>query len=230
MRTRKFKMTKRHSKRSSIPKTWAGILKKEEKYILKTEPGPHRKELSMPLEVVLKILGFAQTKREAKKILNTKNIIVDGRRIKSSKFPVGLFDVLTITETGENFRGTLDENGQLLFKPIKKENSKLKASKIIGKTVIRGGKIQINLSDARNIITEKTQNKVGDTLLIEVPEQKVVKHLPLEKGAKILLIAGKHSGDKGTVEKIEGERLVYKNKESIITLKEYAFVLPEEME
>ncbi len=222
-------MTKRHSKRSSVPKTWTGIMKKEEKYILRASPGPHKKELAMPLEIVLKTLGFAQTKRETKKILNTKNIFVDGRKIKSQKFPVGLFDVLTIQETGENFRCLLGENGQLLFKPIKKENSKLKASKVIGKTVIKGGKLQINLSDARNIITEKTQSKVGDTLLIEVPEQKIIKNLPLEKGAKVLLIGGKHSGDRGVVEKIEGERLVYKNKESIITLKEYAFVMPEEL-
>jgi small subunit ribosomal protein S4e len=183
----------------------------------------------MPAEIVLKILGFAQTKREAKKILNTKEIIVDGRKIKSPKFPIGLFDVLTIKETGENFRCNLDEKGQLMFKPIKKENAKFKASKIVGKTVIQGGKFQINLSDARNIISEKTQNKVGDTLLIEVPEQKIVRSMSLEKGAKILLVGGKHAGDTGVVEKIEGEHLVYKNKESIITLKEYAFVLPEEM-
>lgn len=222
-------MTERHSKRSNVPKTWAGILKKAEKYILRAESGAHKKEFSMPIELVIKTLGFAQTKREAKKILNTKNIMVDGRRIKSPKFSVGLFDVLTIQETGENFRCSLDEKGQLTFNTIKKENAKFKASKIIGKTVIKNGKMQINLSDARNIITEKAQSKVGDTLLIEVPEQKVVKTLPLEKGAKILLVGGKHAGDKGTVEKIEGENLVYKNKESIITLKEYAFVLPEEM-
>lgn len=222
-------MTKRHSKRSNVPKTWAGILKKEEKYILNSSPGPHKKELSMPLEIVLKSLGFAKTKREAKNILNTKNVLVDGRRIKASKFPLGLFDVLTIQETGENFRCLLGENGQLTFKEIKKENAKLKASKVIGKTVITGGKVQLNLSDSRNILSDKIQSKVGDTLLIEVPEQKVSKSLALEKGAKILLIGGKHSGDKGVVEKIEGENLVYKNKESIITLKEYAFVLPEGM-
>lgn len=222
-------MAKRHFKRFNIPKTWKNIFKKENTFIIRPLPGAHEREISMPLGIVLKLLGLATTRKEVRKILNTKNVLVDGRRIKEDKFPIGLFDTITITETGENYRCAMDEKGQLEFKTAK--NPELKASRIIGKSKVKKGKTQINLSDSRNILAEKDDYKISDTAIINPKENKITKIIPLKENSKILLIRGKHAGDRGIVEKIDGEKLVYKNKnnESVRTLKNYAFAIPEEL-
>jgi small subunit ribosomal protein S4e len=60
-----------------------------------------------------------------------------------------------------------------------------------------------------------------------VPKQEVVEHLKLEKGALIHLTGGKHTGDQGTVDAVEGKRLWYRNTqgERVETLTRFAFVV-----
>ena len=61
----------RHLKSYAAPKSWT-LLRKITKWILRPQPGKHPLERSLPVGILLKQLGIAQTTREAKKIVNNK--------------------------------------------------------------------------------------------------------------------------------------------------------------
>ncbi|MBN2111525.1 30S ribosomal protein S4e [Candidatus Woesearchaeota archaeon] len=220
-------MGKDHLKRYAIPSTW-DIKKKGLVFVTRPKPGSHSRPLSLPLGVVLKnLLKCVKTTNEAKKLLYNNEVLVDGRRVKDQRVPVGLMDVIHLKQTNQNFRIMLDTKGKLAVIEIDDKEAKLKISEIIGKTPIKGGKIQINLRDSRNIIAEKNDYKVGGSLMIEVPSQKIVDYFTLEKGAYVLLIAGKHISSRGVVESTEKDSITYNSEYGSTrkTLKKYAFAV-----
>ncbi len=213
-------------KRYAAPRSWT-LLRKENTYVMKTRPGPHPAEQSVPLAMLLKQLGHASTTGEAKKILQRQTVIIDGRRIRDYRFPVGLMDVLSLPAAEETYRMTLDLKGRLALTKITKKET-VKPCRIVGKRVIPGGKTQLNLFDGRNVLVDKTDVKVGDTLVIELPAQKAGDALPLKPGATILLTAGKHVGKIGKVDNVGPAQITFTvGGASERTLKQYAFVVPE---
>ena len=221
-------MAKNHLKRLAVPKTWQ-IEKKGFKFVLKPVPGPHKMELSMPLGIILKdILKQATTIKEVKKILNSSEIKVDGIARKDFRFPVGIFDVIELTNLGEHYRATLNKKGRIELIKISKEESSVKPCKITGKTMVKG-KLQLNLYDGKTIIVDKDPYKVGDTVMMSLPGNKISRHLKLDRKSAIILIGGKHIGEMGSVEEIVEHRVVYKdgNDELVETSKDYAFVVGE---
>ena len=220
-------MTKRHLKSFAAPKSWPGLLKKEHKHVIKGAPGPHSAELSMPLAQWLRHLRFGTTKREITHILNTKQVLIDGRRVKEAHFPLGFMDELSLPELNQNYRILIDELGKLKAVPSKAKG--VKPCKITGKHVVPGGKTQFNFADGRTILAEKKEYAVGDTLVLEMPSQKVMKHLKLEKGAKIIITGGKRIGKHGAVESVHGDKLSFRRGDEVTeTPKEYAYVIEEE--
>src|SRR3989338_7765822 len=100
-----------HLKSYFAPKSWR-VKRKYVKFISKPNPGPHKIEISMPLNVIIRdILGYAKNLREVKFILENNDVKVDGIRRRDPKFPVGLFDVLSFNGIGEYFRIILDSKG-----------------------------------------------------------------------------------------------------------------------
>ena len=70
---------KKHIKRMAAPKSWA-IPRKTSHWVTKPSPGPHRAERSMPLlSVVRDMLGLCDNSREARLIIGSRGITVDGR-------------------------------------------------------------------------------------------------------------------------------------------------------
>lgn len=219
-------MSKNHLKRFAAPKTWH-INRKNNKFVTKPAAGPHSLELGIPLSILLKEeLGYTNTTIEAKKIVNMHKIKIDGTDRRSLKFSVGIFDTIEITNTNEYFRIMLDINGNLKPTKISKDESSFKPCKIIGKTLVRG-KLQLNLYDGNNILVDTNSYKVGDTVLLSLPQKKILKHLKLDKKSIIFLIGGKHIGEIGNVEDIVENKVIYKDKEGnlIETSKKYAFVI-----
>ena len=116
--------SRKHLKRYKAPKSWP-IHPKEDTWTVKPAPGSHAIEDSLPLLVIIRdILGLADNSREAKRIINTGNVLIDGRAVKDYKFPVGFMDVLTIPKTEENYRILLDTKGRLTLHPISAEDAK----------------------------------------------------------------------------------------------------------
>ena len=138
-------MVKNHLKRLKVPRTWS-IPRKSRTWITKPNPGPHKIENSLPLNVILRdILKYAKTTKEVKSILNKKDILIDKIPRKDHKIPVGLFDILEIPRINERFIILLDRKGRIHPIKITEKQAEIKYSKIIDKKVLKGNKVQINL-------------------------------------------------------------------------------------
>ena len=148
-------MVKSHLKRLSAPKSWQ-IKRKGIKFITRPNPGAHSMKNSVSLSLLLKdLLKYAKTTKEVKDILYNKNVLVDGKRRKDHKLPIGIMDVLEVTEMKEHFRILFDQKGKITPVSIKKDEAAIKPCKILNKTKIKGNKTQVNLSDNKNIILKK---------------------------------------------------------------------------
>lgn len=219
-------MGKDHLKRLAAPKTW-NVKRKGLKFVTKPAPGPHSMDSGIALNTLLKeILHYASTTREVKKILNTNIIKIDGKIRKDFRFPVGIFDTIEFPDINEYFRVVTNKNGKIDLTKISKDEVLLKPCKIIGKTIVNG-KQQLNLFDGKNVFADNNSYKVGDTVLLSLPEQKISKHLKLEKNSAIFLTGGKHIGNTGNVEGITEGKVIYKDEKGnlVETSKKYAFVV-----
>ncbi|MDI9623927.1 MAG: 30S ribosomal protein S4e [Methanothermobacter sp.] len=226
--------SRKHLKRFKSPRHWP-IPPKESKWTVKPSPGPHSMENSLPLLIIVRdILGVADTSREAKKIINSGEIFIDGRPRKDYKFPVGFMDVVEIPKTGETYRVGLSKKGALTLHPIKEEDKNFKLCKIIKKTTLKGGKTQLNLHDGRNHIVDENF-KVGDVIKLKIPQQEIIDSISFKEGNIGLVTGGKHTGEIGTIKKITITRSSMPNtviiethdKKSFMTLKDYVFVIGE---
>ncbi|MBI2138522.1 30S ribosomal protein S4e [Candidatus Woesearchaeota archaeon] len=210
-----------------MPTSWP-FEKRKAVFITNPAPGPHAKANSIPLRLILRdMLHLTVTSNEAKKGLMQNTIMVDGIIRRDSRFPVGLFDSLVFKETSQSWRMLLNRDGKLHLYPVSAEEAGLKVAKITGKTLLKKGKVQLNLYDGKNLVVDKDSFKVGDSLLISVPELKIKDHLPLAVGSAIMLASGKHRGEAGTVVDIMKERAIVKNAkgEVVETLTRYLFVV-----
>jgi len=223
--------SRKHLKRYKAPKTWP-IHPKEDTWTVKPSAGSHAIVDAIPLTLVIRdILKLADNSREAKRIINSGNVLVDGRVVKDYKFPVGFQDIIEIPKTEEIYRVLLDTKGRLQLHPIDENDKKL--SKIVNKTTIKGGKTQLNLHDGKNIILDENDYAVGDVINLKVPEQEIIEVYPLEIGATVLVTGGKHTGELGTVSEIIENKssnpntIIIENsaKDEFLTLKDYAFVV-----
>jgi len=180
-------------KRLLVPQFWR-IPKKEYKWTVSPRPGPHKKFESIPLQIIVRdILKLGETGKEAKVIIHNGEVLVDGKKRKDHAYPAGLMDVVAIPRIKKYFRVVPFSRG-LKLSEISEEESKKKICRINGKSIVRKGKMQLNLHDGKNILVDKDVYKTGDSVLIEVPAQKILEHVKLEKGSSGLIIKGKNSG------------------------------------
>lgn len=222
-------MVKNHLKRVNAPKTWK-IERKTTKYIIRPNAGGQPLGEMMPLGTVFKeMLHYAGTSREVQHMLRSSEVLVDGRRQLDFRFGVGLMDVLTLAKLDEHFRMLLNSEGSLYLLKVPKEESSLKLCRITGKSALKSGIIQLNLSGGRSIRLKENAYKVGDSLLIGMPGQEVRAHFPFEAGAAVYLTGGSHVGALGVLSEVKGG-LAYlspigKEGEKFVTSKRYAFVV-----
>lgn len=222
----------RHLKRLNSPKTWT-IRKKGITWVAKPSSGPHGIEDCITINLMLKkLLKYAKTTKEVKNILNGGKILVDKKVRKDHKFPLGLMDVVEIPDMNEFYRILIDNKGRLYLNKIKKEEAGIKLCKIIGKKILKGKKTQLNLYDGKNILVDKDIYAVGDSVVIDLSNNKIKNHLPLKKGNLVLLIKGNHTGEVAVLEeilKLKGfakDKILLKLKnKKVETIKDYAFVL-----
>ncbi len=220
-----------HQKRMSAPKSWQ-ISKKVNKWITSTRPGPHNKQQSVPLIVVLRdMLGAVNNRSEAKKILSEGKVLVDGVARKDLRFPVGLMDVITIPLSEVSYRVLLDSKNRLVLHRLPAVVSE-KLCRIEGKTCIRSGKVQLNLTDGMNI-EGSNDYKTKDSVLLSIPEKEVLKHIEYREGNLALIIGGSHTGEVGVIKEINKVRSSHKNTVTISgeqefeTIEDYVFVIGE---
>jgi small subunit ribosomal protein S4e len=220
-------MVKLHLKRLASPSTWP-IPKKTLKYIARPNPGAHKLEHQVPVSLFLRdIVGLLHTQKEVKYVLHNKDCLIDGKVCHDNKRPVGLLDVVSLPKAKEYFRVGINAKNKIVALPINEKEATTKVCKITKKSSLRKGLTQLNTLDGRNFLIDDTKKyAVGDSLVISLPDQKIVDHLPFQTGMTILLDAGKHVGAIATVEEIEGNIIVVKvGDESFRTKKAYALII-----
>lgn len=225
----------KHLKRIASPKAIPVTDRKEHTWMILHAPGPHPKKSSMPLAVLVRdVMRLASSKREVRMILSGRMLLVDGKPRTDEKFPVGLMDVISLPKAEKNFRLVVDGKGRLVPLEISKEKAQVKLLKVVRKHTVPGGKLNLTLHDGRNMLGDN-HVKVGDSVVVSLPEAKLKTHLKRDKGARCLITEGKHAGTvvklKDIIERRGGkpnEALVQGKDEEFVTVAKYLFVIDEE--
>jgi small subunit ribosomal protein S4e len=218
-------------KRRAAPRAWT-IPRKGTKWIKRPGPGPHAQDQSIPLLLVLRDLRHVvASAREARILLRTGAVRVDGKVSKDLDRGLGLMDTLSFAAPLDaHFRVVKNRRGKLVLVAIPAAESTLKIGRVRFKHAVRKGRVEVTLHDGRNLLVPSTSAyHVGDSLKLEVPSQKVVDHLPLAAGALAYVAGGSHVGELARVERVEVRNSSQPNlvhfKEGFATVKEYVFVV-----
>jgi small subunit ribosomal protein S4e len=196
-------------------------------WVTTASPGPHDKN-ALPLNVLLRdLLGIARNTKEVRNALNAGKVLIDGKTRKDHKFPIGFMDVVSIPLKKKHYRIIYDHIGRLRTIIISKKESGLKVVRL--KSKARKAKTyHLTTNDGRSLIVKLSEGKkykTSDSLLIKLPSQDIVKHMPFKQGASAFITGGKAVGKKAVIKKINGNAIVITiNKEEHRTVKKYVFV------
>jgi len=128
-----------HTNRQNIGKFWP-IPRKGTKYLAVSS---HDKNNSIPLIVVMReVLNLVRTKKELKKAINEKQIKINGKEVMKVNYPIGLFDVISVTSLKKNYKAGLGENKKLVFEEVSDSEASKKVIKIVGKKLGKKGRLQ----------------------------------------------------------------------------------------
>ncbi len=185
-------------KRLAAPRSW-DISRKSSRFVFKPVPGPHPMAASYPLGVVVRdMASMAKLSRELKFMMKTGKVKVDGKERRTPRFPVGLFNVVSVPLEGADFRLVPSPKGLALAK-VGSEEAQKKLCSVQSKTKVKGGHIQYGLHDGRSMVNDGLDLSPGDAVLIELPSQKVLGQAKLAKGSLGLVLTGDRAGQLGRI-------------------------------
>jgi small subunit ribosomal protein S4e len=220
-------------KRGAAPRAWT-VPRKGTKWIKRPSPGPHAQDQSIPLLLVLRdIRRVAHTAAEARVLAGRGAVRVDGKVVKDLDRGVGLMDTISLGEPAvEHFRVLKDRRGKLILLTIPSTEAMVKIGRVRFKHAVRGGQIEVTLHDGRNLLVQSDSPwRVGDSLKLHVPDQKVLGHLKLAPGQLAYVAGGSHVGELARIERVEIRNSPQPNrvhfKEGFSTIKEYVFIVGE---
>jgi small subunit ribosomal protein S4e len=233
----------RSVKRLNTPK-YLQIRRKHGKFFVKPSPGPHPNRFCLPLiHIVRDLLKIVDNHREAKKLIGLGNFKVDGDIVRDKAYPLGLMDVLSIEKMNKYYRILPDSHHGLILHEIPEAESAFKLCRIIQKSTVKGGHIQLNLHDGRNILVRVKDPKKPkediykrmDVLKISVPEQEILKVLKFKEGNLAIIMSGKNIGQVGKIINIlkrfgpkASTVSIQHNSEHTETLYDYTFIIGED--
>lgn len=189
----------RHLKRYAVPQTLK-LPRKRLPWAIKPAPGPHPADKSIPLGTLVKeYLNLTEKLKETKRVLAGRKVMVDGKVRTDLKFPVGLMDVVSIVPLNTHYRISVDRNGRLVPIQIRDSDASFKLCKVVGKHVVKGGRIQLAFHDGRTVVGDFGDYRRGDTVRLSIPEPKVLERIPFERGVWALITGGKNVGRVGRI-------------------------------
>jgi len=175
---------------------------KQPRFITVPNPGAHPKEGSIPLITLVRdVLGHADTARETRRIMRDGHIIVNGKARREPKYAVGLMDIVEIPLLKKSFRILPSKKG-LYPREIDDKEAGTRLCKIVDKSTMPKGKIQLNLHDGTNILLDKNEYKRKDTLVIDIKTGKVKDSIEFKEGNTAMVVHGRHSGEAGKIGEI----------------------------
>ncbi|MCI4322068.1 MAG: 30S ribosomal protein S4e [Thermoplasmata archaeon] len=218
-------------KRGAAPRTWT-IPRKGTKWVKRPAPGPHAQDESIPiLQVIRDLRHLAATAREVRLLLRSGKVRVDGKVIKDLSRGIGLMDTVSFdAPLNEHFRLLKDHRGKLSLVAIAAGEATTKLGRVRFKHSVPGGKIEVTLHDGRNLLVARDSPwRVGDTLKLELPGQKVLGHVALAAGSLAFVSGGSHVGELARVDRVEVRNSSQPNlvhfKEGFSTIHDYVFIV-----
>jgi len=204
-----------HTIRQTINKTWP-IPRKGTKYVVVPS---HNKKSGIPLLILMReMLGVVKTRKELKKILHEEKVVVNSKVAKEENLSLALFDTLKLKALDKYYMVSFSKIGKIALVEISEKDCEFKISKVIDKKILKGGKVQINLYDGRNFLYDK-EIKVGDSVLINLDSKKIENIIHISENSEVMVIKGKHLGQRGKVVKVEEEKALIQTKQGEVEIK-----------
>ncbi len=215
------------TKRQMIPRS-VKIPRKSYFWGATSNPGPHKKDQSVPMLHILRdYLKVGGKEREIARILINKHVKVDGKVVKEKKYPVGFMDLVTVDGMKTSYRILYDKLGRLVPVETTEENNEIKPRKVVDKKTEKGGKTMISFHDGYNFITENKNLETGDVVLFNVKKNSMEGTIKLQSGSKVFLTGGNHVGSFSTIKSVEVSKSSRSNlvsmEEGFATIEEYVF-------
>lgn len=184
-------MCGKHQKAISSPSTFP-VERKERSWVIKPSPGGYPKEDCIPLAVIIRdVLGYADTLKEVRDILHRGLCEVDGRDVRDPGLPLGTFSVLSLGN--EDYRLVPSGDGFKLIE-IDSDEAERKLCKVVDKTKVKGGKLQLNLHDGKNLHVDNFDYGTGSSVLVNLNDMSIEEIVAQEEGVKVMLARGKNRG------------------------------------
>ena len=191
-----------HLKRQEVPKNWP-VYRKGTKYVVRPDFAPQR---GVPFLIVLRdMLKMVQNRKEAKRAIHLRQVLMNNKQVSDEKNSVTLFDTITILPSNKHYRMEMLDGGKFNLSEIKENEANHKIAKLTNKKILRGKKVQLNCEGGMNFISD-IKCRIDDSLLVSLRDKKVEKCISFEEGSKVFVFSGKHSGKSGTVKKIYKEK------------------------
>lgn len=221
----------KHQKRLSAPKHYP-IERKNGKYVIAGK-GPHKEREGIPMVVFLReVLGYAETADEARNILESRNVKVNGNVVTEPSYTVGFMDSISIDKVEKDYRVLVDKNG-LVFKEV--EDANIRPHKLVDKKSLKGGHTQLNFDSGVNMVSDKNIS-TRTTVLFDLDEDEIKEEIPFEEGKTVFVTGGKHIGQIATIKKTQElpgsqpNKVVLDTKDGVEfeTVEDYVFVIGDE--
>jgi small subunit ribosomal protein S4e len=188
-------------KRQMAPKFWQ-VKRKGFPFILSANPGPYAKDKCYPIGIILRdVLNVCNNLHEAKMVMNSGLIQIDGITRRDVHFGVGIMDVINIIPNGDSYRLIPKDLNVLI--PIKTKEKDVKLLKITSKVSIKGSKLQYGFHDGKTLISDDKQMNVGDVCLVKLPKIEIADYIKFDTGSTVLIIQGENAGKIGKIIEIK---------------------------
>jgi small subunit ribosomal protein S4e len=218
-----------------MPGFWP-LARKNKRFAATPLPGPHPKMNCIPLVILLRdYFKLYPTFTEARKDIKAKKYLVDGKEITEPRFPIGMMDIVTFKEKGENYMVVPSKTG-FEFRKVDEKKAGAKYCKIMNKTMTKKG-LQLNLHDGRNVLltlAEGNKHKVGDTVKLNLKTGKIEKSYAYKEGSEVVIVRGVNRGKTGKIKEILVKKDLVEPKVKIelegedkIFAREIVFVVPK---
>ena len=192
----------RHQKRLSVPNSWP-VERKEQTYTVKAGAGPHGED-GVPVLIVLRdVLGYVDSKKEARYALEQDSVLVNGKALSDEQRPIGMFDILAFTEREEFYRVFPGEGGRLALTEIDADAAGSRLGKVTTKRQVAGGDTQLTLHDGTTLIANDDTITQNDSVVVSNDDKSVVAHFSYEEGALVTAVRGAHAGRIGRIDEIQ---------------------------
>jgi len=208
-----------HIKKTQMPQAWPILRKGKGRRFVAVPSHATSKGITI-LFLLRDVLKIAKTRKEARYMTFNGLIKVNNKIRKDENFPVQVLDTVSLDKAKLNYRLEII-NRKFRLAEISEKETETKIVKISGKKILAKKKIQINLDDGQNFLTDE-KFSVGDSVVLNTKKGKIIKILPLKEGAKVEIIAGKHAGEKGALagfeELVRGRSYKIKLKDKTVSL------------